>query len=491
MSISAAKQAKYDKVSFEPDAKVPLADKWCLGFTAFATGVPWVLFSYFLVYFYTDVIGMSGTMAGSLMMFARVFDAFTDLMIGWAIDRFNLRWGKFRSWLLFSVPIQFVLFLMVWTALPDTTSTLQMVIACIGYGCYGAIGSTLCFIPMNCITTNVAKNQDERASIVGLKGLTKNAGTLFAVASFMPMVAFFGGGGQGYFIVALIFGVLTTAPVAWCFIMSKKYELNADGTYREHLREKKTETGERISLLQQAKDLVHNRPAMVTVVSTFLLYIMDAIRTGTVVYLYDYYFERPELSSIALFFNIGVAVLGALAFRYIIRLFKDSNRAYIAVMVMNAAMNLIYFGVIFTVGRETAGQLMGIGQPLFIFYALCGFMQGCQSVFPDIMMPQAVDYGMWKYGRSQAGFVFSGYGFCLTIGGALGSGVLGFMLDGIGYSGTAAVQSASTISMFPVIGLVVPAVMILVAALIQKFYGFSDKKHAQCIEEIAERNGEA
>lgn len=488
------RQAKYDAVSFAPDAKVPAADKWCLGFTAFATTVPWVLFGYFLIYFYTDVIGMSGTLAGSLMMFARVFDAFTDLMIGWCIDHFNLKWGKYRSWLLFSVPIQFVLFVMVWLALPDTTSTLQMVIACVGYGCYGAIGSTLCFIPMNCSMTNIARNQDERATIVGLKGLTKNVGTLLAVVGFMPMVNFFGGGSQGFLIAGIIFGVITTAPVLWCFIMSKKYELNADGSYREHLRDTKEEGGdavaEKISFGRQVKELIQNRPAMITVVSTFLLYIMDALRTGTVVFLYNYYFERPELSSIALFFNIAVAIVGALCIRYIIKLFKDSNRAYLMVMILNAAMNLIYFGIIFAVGRETAGKLMGIGQPLFIFYALCGFMQGAQAVFPDIMMPQAVDYGMWKYGRNQAGFVFACYGFCLTIGGAVGSGVLGFLLDAIGYSGTEAMGSG-TLQGLLIVGIVVPAVMILVAALIQKFYGFSDKEHAKCVEEIAERNGEA
>ncbi len=487
--ISGKRQAKYDAVSFSPNAKVPVADKWCLGFTAFATTVPWVLFGYFLTYFYTDVIGMSGVLAGSLMMFARVFDAFTDLMIGWCIDHFNLRWGKYRSWLLFSVPIQIVLFILVWTALPDTTSTLQMVIACAGYGCYGAIGSTLCFIPMNCQMTNIARNQDERASIVGIKGLTKNVGTLVAVVGFLPLVGFLGGGSQGFFIAGVFFAFLTAAPVLWSFVMSKKYELNADGSYREHLRDVKTEAGEKIGLGKQLKELVQNRPAMVTVVSTFLLYIMDALRTGTIVYLYEYYFEQPELSSIALFFNIAVAIVGALCIRYIIRLFKDSNRAYIWVMILNAAMNLMWFGAIFLVGRESAGKLMGIGQPLFIFYALCGFMQGAQAVFPDMMMPQAVDYGMWKYGRNQAGFVFACYGFCLTIGGAVGSGLLGFLLDAIGYSAGAS-QSESVLSSLLIVGIVVPAVMILAAALIQRFYGFSDAEHAKCVEEIAERNGE-
>ncbi|WP_066456430.1 MULTISPECIES: MFS transporter [Anaerotruncus] len=491
-AISAKRQAKFDAVSFEPDAKVPLRDKWCLGLTGLATNGPWVIFGYFLTYFYTDVLGMSGVLAGSLMMFARVFDAITDLIIGWCIDHFNLKWGKYRSWVLFSIPIQFILFIMVFTALPDTSSTLQMVVACVGYGCYGAIGSTLCFIPMNCQVTNTARNQTERASIAAIKGFTKNAGKLIVVACFLPLVNFFGGGSlsRGFFIAAIMFSAIYVAPVIWTFFASEKYELNADGSYREHLRDLRVEKGETVSFGQQVSDLVRNRPAMVTVVSTFLLYILDGIRSGTTVYLYNNYFERPELASIALFFNAGCAIAGSFCIQYFIRLFKDSNRAYIFTMVTGAGMYLAWFGIICAVGREQAGQMMGLGQPLFILYALCGFMQGAHLVFPDVMLPQAVDYGQWKYDRNQAGFIFASYGFCLTIGGAIGGGLLGFMLDGIGYS-AGADMAESVLKGLLLIGVLLPSILTLVQAFVQSLTGLNDKKHAQCVKEIAERKHDA
>ena len=157
-----------------------------------------------------------------------------------------MKWGKYRSWVLFSIPTQFILFVMIFIALPDTTSTLQMVIACIGYGCFGAIGSTLCFIPTNCQITNMAKSQGERASIAAFRGVSKNVNKLFLVACYLPIVAFLGGGSEkrGFLLSAILFEGIYVSFVFWNFVMSRKYELNADGTYRAHLRNIDMSTGQ-------------------------------------------------------------------------------------------------------------------------------------------------------------------------------------------------------------------------------------------------------
>lgn len=491
MATKEKRQEKFHAVSFSPNAKVPFRDKLCYGFTGMATNGPWVIFGYYLTYFYTDVLGISGTMAAAIMMFARVFDAFTDLLIGWCIDHFNLKWGKYRSWLRFSIPLLFVLFILTFTGLPDSTSTLQLILAWVGYGCYGAIGSTLCFIPMNCQITNMARNPSERASIAGWKGIIKNSAKLIVIAIFLPVVKLLGGDNEklGFFLASVIFSVIYVLPVLWAYITSEKYELNADGSYRENLRDMQVVKGEKVSFKTQISELFHNRPAMVTVISTFLLYILDGVRSGTTVYLYNYYFERPELTSIALFFNCGIAIAGSFCIQYIIKLFKDSNRAYVFTMFGSAAMYLIWFVIIIAVGRERAGELMGLGQPLFILYTLCGFLQGAHLVFPDVILPQAVDYGQWKYRRNQSGFIFACYGFCLTIGGAIGSGFLGIMLDAIGYKG-GATQSEGLLRSLLLIGVLIPIILTIFQAIVQCFIGINDKKHAQYVQEIAERAGE-
>ena len=55
--------------------------------------------------FYTDIFGLEGAIAGTVMLVARITDAFVDPTVGLLSDRTKTRFGKYRPWVL-------------WTALP-------------------------------------------------------------------------------------------------------------------------------------------------------------------------------------------------------------------------------------------------------------------------------------------------------------------------------------------------------------------------------------
>lgn len=94
-----AKKNPYDISFTSTTAKMPLQDKWAYALhSGFGFQVSWVIFSYYLMYFYTDVFGISAALAGILMMAARLFDVFTDACIGFLIDNCHFKWGKYRSW---------------------------------------------------------------------------------------------------------------------------------------------------------------------------------------------------------------------------------------------------------------------------------------------------------------------------------------------------------------------------------------------------------
>ena len=67
-----------------------------LGFNFF-----WANISAFLLIFYTDVFGISAAAAGTMMLVTKIFDAFTDPVMGAIADRTKTKWGKFRPYLLF------------------------------------------------------------------------------------------------------------------------------------------------------------------------------------------------------------------------------------------------------------------------------------------------------------------------------------------------------------------------------------------------------
>ena len=50
--------------------------------------------------FYTDVFGISAAAAGTLLLVVRLFDGFTDPIMGGIADRTTSKFGKYRPYLL-------------------------------------------------------------------------------------------------------------------------------------------------------------------------------------------------------------------------------------------------------------------------------------------------------------------------------------------------------------------------------------------------------
>ena len=62
--------------------KLPIKTKIVLGISNWANNLLILLNTYFLLYFYTDVVGISGGTAAIIMLIARVWDAVNDPMMG-------------------------------------------------------------------------------------------------------------------------------------------------------------------------------------------------------------------------------------------------------------------------------------------------------------------------------------------------------------------------------------------------------------------------
>src|SRR3954464_15709868 len=77
-----------------------------------ATHLAFSLGSTFLLYYYTDVAGLTAATVGTMFFVVRLWDAFADVVAGRAVDRTMTRWGKFRPFILFfAVPLLFMSFL--------------------------------------------------------------------------------------------------------------------------------------------------------------------------------------------------------------------------------------------------------------------------------------------------------------------------------------------------------------------------------------------
>src|SRR5664280_2323708 len=77
----------------------------------------WDMVGFWLLFFYTDVYGISAAAAGTIMLVARFWDMAIDPVIGIVSDRTQTRWGKFRPYILFGALPYAVLAILTFTTL--------------------------------------------------------------------------------------------------------------------------------------------------------------------------------------------------------------------------------------------------------------------------------------------------------------------------------------------------------------------------------------
>ena len=481
-----APKDKYDISFTSTTAKMPLKDKWIYGLhSGFAFQVTWVIFSYYLMYFYTDVFGISAALAGVLMMAARLFDVFTDALIGFLIDNCHFKSGKYRSWEILGIVPLLVTFVMTFTALDTTSTALKVFWVCISYGLFGAIGATMEYSSSTAQLANMTKNPAERSSAVAIKGALRNVAQIIASVVFISMVRAFGGNAgheaRGFFLAAIVVAAIVGVCCIAMIVITKKYELNRDGSYRKHL----IGIGEGISLIQQLKDLFTLRPVIVVAGNQLVQQSLYAIRNGILIYLFQYYWNLETFYDQTILIYSVAMVVGSLLLEPAVKLVGDTNRCFIVTKIISAALFVINYIMILGMGIEGSGASMQYGAVWFIFI-LSGVVMGMENVFAFALMPGMVDYSEYKTGMNKGGMVHSMCGLSLTLGSAVGGFIFGILLENSGYVANT-VQTASTQSTMLLLAFIVPAVLMILSAVIQAFYGLNDKKLDEIMHEIAEK----
>ncbi|MFR6118860.1 MAG: MFS transporter [[Clostridium] scindens] len=479
------KQDAYDIDFTSTTAKVPWADKIIHRmYGAYSFQVSWVIFGYYLVYFYTDVVGLSATVAGTIMLVARFADCFTDLWVGYMLDNVCYRWGRYRSWAIFGIIPLFLLFVGVFTALPTESTGLKIAWAAICYGCFGAIGATFSFMPQITQFCNMTRNPRERETIAVIKSVCTNLAQVVAASLFLPLVNLFGGNSgnpaQGYFWAAVAIGLTVMFFQILNVIMTRKYELNRDGSCREHLRQVDHE-----KVFAQLKSFGRNRPAIILQIGEVLKQIMQAIKNGMVIYVFTYYLGLKGFYSVAMFAFTVALMAGVFFMKPLIRMFRDTGRAYQFCMMAGAGTSVLLYILCRIYGPGAAADSMQFGV-LFMLFIVNGIFSGAYYSFSNVMIPATVDYGEWKNGKGQAGIISAINGFCITIGAALGAQIMGILLDGSGYVANQA-QSVSTLNWLLILAFIIPAIVTGIHFVMQMFYGLSDRRLDECMKEVRAR----
>jgi Na+/melibiose symporter-like transporter len=201
--------------------RVRLSTKLYYGLGSVSEGTKNTAFNVFLLFYYNQVLGLSGTLSGTAILIALVIDAITDPLVGSISDNFHSRWGRRHPFMYAgALPMATCFFLLFNPpALGETGLFIWLCAFAVGV----RASMTLYTIPSNSMVPELTPNYDERTTLVSYRflfgwfgGLT--ASQLGYLYFFAPSEAYPNGqlNAEAYGAFALVGAAMIFAAILTC-----------------------------------------------------------------------------------------------------------------------------------------------------------------------------------------------------------------------------------------------------------------------------------
>lgn len=436
--------------------KLSLKEKISYGYGDIASNFVWGMVNSYLLFFYTDVFGITAASAGTLFLITRIFDAANDPLMGILVDKTKSKHGKARPYLLY-VAIPFGILSVITFITPDLSYTGKLIYAYITYGLLGTI-YTMINIPYGALMPLMTRNSKEKGELNSYRAIGRSIGTIIVASATLPLVNYLGGGNQqvGFPVVMGIYAVIGIV----FFLLTFK-------NTRERVQPIKEQKEEKIK--KSLSQMVKNKYWLLISTNSFLWFVRLGVMNGVLIYYVNYVLEKPGMVPFYLtLLNVANLVGGFFALS-ILRRYSSRNSSmlfYAIAAVLLASLFLvegqstILFAVIFFI----ANVLIGYGDPANL-----------------TMLGDTIDYQEWKFGSRPEGLLVSSYSFATKFGVAIGSSFLAYALDWAGYNPEHITESVKT--MIRVLMISLPIVLTLLQVVVLYLYKL-DKKHAKIVKEL-------
>ncbi|MFL2692463.1 MAG: MFS transporter [Gammaproteobacteria bacterium] len=415
----------------------------------------------YLLYFYTDVVGISPSLAGLIYGIGMFWDAITDPFMGYMAERTRTKWGVYRPYLLFgNIPLALSFILLFWVPPLEGGALFFFLLFAnlLHRTCF-----TLVSVPFSSLTPRITSDSQERTNLTGFRMLGAQTGTnLMALLAF-PIIFWVGGEDEslGFVVLATIAG-LTALGIHAITFLTVKEPSNDQGI-------------ERVggSLSEAAKAIGKNGPFWLVFSATLIVGITTIFFGNNLIYYTKYALNLHEHQGTILFTSGIVAFLSIPIWWSI-----SNNIGKKLTWLISSSITLIALLVFYLYEIDTLSELL-------FLVAFIGFGSGAGGILFWSMLPDTIEYGEVHTGVRSESSLYGFMTFAQKGSIAFAIIILGLVLDFIGFQANE-VQSDTTISNMKAIMTLIPSIGVALSLVIIYFYPIDAKMHKDLLRQLKE-----
>ncbi|MEK9589390.1 MAG: MFS transporter [Gammaproteobacteria bacterium] len=428
------------------------------------------VFNLFLLYYYTDVFGLSPAAVGTMFLVTKIVDTITDPMMGIIADRTQTRWGKFRPYLLWmAIPYGFCGYLMF--ANPELSNSGKLIYAYVTYTLM-MLAYTAINVPYSALMGVISSSSIERTKVSSYRFFCAFLAG-WAISTLVPTFKDSLGDGDEALAFQILMGAFAVVSISmfWiCFATTK----------------------ERVAPMDQPSDLradfralIANGPWLVLFVAAIFTLMSVAIRAGGTMYYFKYFVGSGDetvfwiFNETSVFLSLGTLgmLVGITGTRWLVERFEKRN-----LLIVLSLLNAASFVAFFFVPPEAFWTMVVIN-------VVGSVINGPTPALVWAMYADTADYGEWKSGRRTTGLVFSAVQFAQKFGLAIGAALSGYILAFYGFVANQD-QSDEALLGIRLMFTIFPALLSILATIAVWFYRL-DRETLSEIEASLARTNEA
>ncbi|MEF7406675.1 MFS transporter [Pediococcus acidilactici] len=448
----------------KPIGHIGIGEKVGFGLGDLACNLIYASLSSYLLFYYTDVFGLSAGAASLIFLVVRFIDAFCDPIIGFFTEKSHSKFGKYRPFLLYGA-VPFALLAILFFTVPSFGGTAKLIYAYVTYILLSVV-YTFVNVPYGSLTSAMTNDQQESVSLTTYRTFLANIGQVL-VAFFVPYLAeIFSssiGKAKGWQLTMTIIGIVGGLLLIGSFATTRERVIVPKKHAQIHVKD----------VFEQ---LSKNQPLLVLCIFFFVIYGVKSIVSSTGIYYVTYYVGRADLVK---WYSLA-GTLPALAFIPAIPWLAKKLTKFQLIILSVSADIIGISGLLFA-------------QPtwitwIFIARGIASVGNGMISAYMWALIPETVEYGEYKTNKRMGGVIYAIIGFVFKCGNALGGMVPGLVLSATGYVAGVQQQTAGAQRGIIIATTVIPIIIYFIAIFSMKFYKLDKETYAKISAELKKRN---